>query len=176
MDNTFKKLRVLVVDGQQESAKLLRGALATLRVTDVAVAENSIAALKALSVDIYDVVFCDVGIGPIDLWEFAGRLRLDEKARNRRVPIIVMTQNPQLKLVELARDTGINDIIVRPLSVSAVKRRLQSAVLAPKPFIAADCFAGPDRRHKDRRELPVEPETRKDRRYHRRRTDAETGA
>lgn len=172
MDTTFQHLRVLVVDGQLEAVRLLRLALGALGVNDVAVAENSIAALNALNADIYDVVFCDLAIGPIDLWEFAGRLRLDNKARNRRVPIIVMTENPQLKLVELARDCGINDVIVRPLSINAVKRRLLSAMQAPKPFVSSDSFAGPDRRHKDRRDPPATPQARKERRYHRRRTDA----
>jgi CheY-like chemotaxis protein len=173
MPNSFKGLHVLVLDTHDDSVRLLRQALAVLGITDIAVADNSLAALKALTVDLYDVVFCDAVIGPIDLWEFSARLRLDSKGRNRRVPIILMTENPQMKLVELARDAGINDVVVRPLSVTAVQRRLQAAMV-PKPFVAADNFAGPDRRRKDRREIPGLTQSGKERRYRRRRTDEHT--
>jgi CheY-like chemotaxis protein len=172
MTNSFKGLHVLVVDAHEESVRLLRQTLSALGITDVAVADNSLAALKALSIDIYDVVFCDAVIGPIDLWEFSARLRLDPKGRNRRVPIILTTENPQQKLVELARDSGINDVVIRPLSVTAVRRRLESAMV-PKPFVTAESFAGPDRRRKDRREIAGLVQAR-DRRYRRRRTDEHT--
>ena len=86
MDTMFKNLQVLVIDGQPECVKLLRLALGALGINDIAVAENSIAALNALNLDIYDVVFCDLYIGPIDLWEFTARLRmLEGGADNKKV-------------------------------------------------------------------------------------------
>ena len=52
--------------------------------------------------------------------------------------------------VEMSRDQGITDVICRPMSPKTVTDKLRAALRAPRPFIAAPEFFGPDRRAKDR--------------------------
>jgi hypothetical protein len=70
----------------------------------------------------------------------------------------------------------VNGLLVRPLSVNAVKRKLTAMVLAPKPFVVAGGFAGPDRRkHKERRRPRNEESGCYSRKKARRKADQSTG-
>jgi two-component system chemotaxis response regulator CheY len=47
---------------------------------------------------------------------------------------------------ETARDLGVHDMICRPVSPKTVTTKLRAMLVAPRPFIAAPSFFGPDRR------------------------------
>jgi hypothetical protein len=78
------------------------------------------------------------------------------------------------------RDAGVNDVIVLPLTVGAIKRKLLGVLAPVKGFVEAESYFGPDRRrakdrHHTRRTLPGQSlrERRKGPRM-RRRTDIES--
>jgi hypothetical protein len=48
--------------------------------------------------------------------------------------------------VVTARDVGVTNVIVRPFSAATIERKLRAALDAPRPFIKAGSFFGPDRR------------------------------
>lgn len=169
---SFQKLHVLLVGGSPGNMALLRGLLASLGIEDIAISENSTSARLALAADDYQAVFCDETMGPTNAVAFAISLRRKVGAKNRRVPIILILERPQAQLVELARDAGIDGVILRPFSQVAVKRKLMSVLLNPKTFVNAGRYTGPDRRHKSRRASSGPDKTGKDRRKRgRRRSD-----
>ena len=63
-----------------------------------------------------------------------------------------------------ARDAGINDVIAKPVSAGAIERKLKSLLLAPRPFVTAKAFVGPDRRGSgERRNFGPRPTAGEDR-------------
>ena len=67
------------------------------------------------------------------------------------LPIFLICSSPVRRQVESARDDGVTDVLVRPVSAATIIRKLRIATLAPRPFILADDFFGPDRRGRGRR-------------------------
>src|SRR3546814_20715250 len=53
---------------------------------------------------------------------------------------------PDVGLVAAARDAGVNEIVVKPVSMEALVLRLMHVLKAPRPFIRSTGFVGPDRR------------------------------
>ena len=141
-------LNILIVDGKRANTRILRGILVSLGIRNATTVEDSAAALQCLSSDVYDVVFCDEGIGPLNPAAFARTVRHDATNRNHRVPLILMSDAPQRRLVEIARDCGINDFLAIPLSVTTVKRKLEAVLFSQKEFVRAENFVGPDRRRR----------------------------
>jgi len=61
-------------------------------------------------------------------------------------PLFIIYTNARQRQVEQARDIGVTDVLTHPVSASTIARKLQAALVAPRPFIAAPSFFGPDRR------------------------------
>lgn len=145
-------LHILIVDGKVGNARLLRGILLALGISNVVMAEDTATALEIMETAAFHVVFCDEAVGPLDAAGFVLSVRRKGKVRNPRTPIVLVSDGPQRAQVEQVRDAGINDLIVRPLSMSSVERKLHTLLAVPKPFIETEAFFGPDRRReRDRR-------------------------
>ena len=48
-----------------------------------------------------------------------------------------------------ARDAGVTEFIVKPITAKAVLDRLNAVIMKPRPFIKADGYIGPCRRRRD---------------------------
>ena len=78
---------------------------------------------------------------------------------NPYVPIIMLTAYSEMNRIVEARDSGVNEFVVKPISVNTLFSRIQAVIEKPRPFIRNNNFFGPDRRRKD---MPFnEPDRRK---------------
>ncbi len=50
--------------------------------------------------------------------------------------------------VELARDAGVNEFIVKPVTAQAIISRMNMLISKPRPFIRSEDYFGPDRRRR----------------------------
>jgi DNA-binding response OmpR family regulator len=62
------------------------------------------------------------------------------------IPIFALQERARRRDVIDARDEGVTDVITVPVSPRTLMRKLTAATLAPRPFIVAPDFFGPDRR------------------------------
>jgi CheY-like chemotaxis protein len=67
----------------------------------------------------------------------------------RFVPTIVLTGYTQMKMVSAARDGGANIVAKKPVSPKLLFDRILWLARAPRPFIEAGDYVGPDRRFQD---------------------------
>jgi len=139
-------VHVLIVDRKVGNAKLLRDMLLSLGLAGVEVAEDTACALDVLRSADFDAIFCDEAVGPLDVFGFAVAVRRRRGLRNPVIPIVMISDGPQRAQVERARDAGVNDLLVRPLSTNAVSRKLLALLTAPKLFVQTQAFCGPNRR------------------------------
>jgi len=54
-------------------------------------------------------------------------------------------------VVEVSRDSGANEALVKPVSASLLASRIQAVINSPRPFIKSPDFFGPDRRRKEQK-------------------------
>jgi two-component system chemotaxis response regulator CheY len=142
-------LKILIVDSKRTNSKLLRDVLGVLGIRQVHSVDEGPAAMNFLRANDVDAVFCDEAMGPDGPAAFVIGLRKDPSYH--KMPVFLMSNAPQKKQVEQARDAGVNDFLALPFSVNTVKNKLMSVLVAPKEFIKSDAFAGPDRRRRSRR-------------------------
>ncbi len=150
----FRHIRTLVIDPTGNSRTLLRRILANLGVLGVDAVNRTDEALLILRKNRYTVVFCDELAGPLDAFAFLRALRRDLDTRDVTVPVVMISAGAEFAKVAAARDVGMNDVIVKPVSVDTIGRKLTSLIMAPRAFVTAKAFVGPDRRRAgDRRQF-----------------------
>ena len=138
-------VHILIVGGKPGNARLLGGILVALGVSEVKLAADTGRALELLARRDFQAVFCHEAVGPLDTQAFVTTIRRGE-VRNPRIPILITASAPNRAQVERMRDTGINDVIVLPLTAGAVKRKLLGILAPVKGFVEAESYFGPDRR------------------------------
>src|SRR5262247_3616437 len=92
---------ILIVDGKASNAKLLRTVLSNLGVRFLTVVRDTTEALDLLSSNQFHALFCDEGVGPLDAIAFSIAVRHSSEVRNPRLPIIMVSNGPYRREVEL---------------------------------------------------------------------------
>jgi CheY-like chemotaxis protein len=139
-------LRALIVGGTPHAVTALRTAIGLIGIGKVDAVSRSTRALQCLRENKIDAVFCDESVEDIDGVPFALAARKAPGVLDPMLPIYLVCSAPKRRQVEGARDDGLTDVLVRPISAATVIRKLRSAVIAPRPFIVVGDFFGPDRR------------------------------
>lgn len=143
----FRDIRTLIIDPSGHSKALLKSLLTTLEVARVVTVANTDEALLTLRREAFSIVFCDEMAGPLDPFVFLKTLRRDLATRDVTVPVVLVSAGADYSKIIAARDAGMNDVMAKPVSAETVERKLRSLLLAPRSFITAKAFVGPDRRH-----------------------------
>lgn len=145
---SFRRLDILVADPSNHMASLVAQMLWHLKVHEVAEAVTSDAALVLLRARKFHAVILDDLLGPMDGIALTRALRSSADNPNRDIPIIMMSANPEAARIVEARDAGITEFLRKPFAAQHVATRLHAIMKAPRPFITAEAYVGPDRRRK----------------------------
>lgn len=141
--------RVLIVGAKGHAGPVLRTVLTTAGISRIVVVDEPQRALETLCAERFTAVFVEGGT-ELDGVPFAQAARRNPALLNPMIPIFVVYGGARRRDVERSRDDGVTDVICRPMSPKTVTDKLRAALSAPRPFIAAPDFFGPDRRAKDR--------------------------
>ena len=94
----------------------------------------------------------------LDGISFIERVRKDPNSPNPYVPIIVCSGNTERRQVIAARDAGMSEYLVKPVSPKSIYSRICSVLENDRVFVRNGKYFGPDRR---RRSVVVGKERRK---------------
>ncbi len=141
--------RILVVGAKGQSGTMLRTVLTAIGLHRIVLIDEPRRALELLGTEHFDAVFVEGGTQLGDT-SFALAVRHGAMLLNPMIPIFAVYDGARRTDVEKARDQGITDVICRPMSPKTVAAKLRAALIAPRPFIAAPAFFGPDRRAMER--------------------------
>jgi two-component system, chemotaxis family, chemotaxis protein CheY len=155
----FDTLDVLVVDPSPHMTTLVVSMLRHLKVGKVQEAASSSAALTKLQQRKFNVVVIEDNIAPVDGVELTKALRAMTDCPSRDAAVIMMSSAPGAARIAEARDAGITEFLRKPFAGNHLATRLESILVAPRAFIAAPGYAGPDRRRRER--SPSGPDRRR---------------
>ena len=141
--------RVLVVGAKGQTGPLMRTVLTAAGLSKVILIDEPRRAMEILGAEQIDAVFVEAS-ARLDDVSFALAVRRSSLALNPMIPIFAVYGGARRRDVERERDEGITDVICRPVSPKTIADKLRVALAAPRPFIAAAGFFGPDRRAKER--------------------------
>lgn len=142
----FNRLRFLLIDDNAHMRRILRTLLHGFGSREVYEAEDGAAGLEAFTHNIPDIVITDWAMPIFDGLELTQMIRQPGANANPFVPIIMLTGHSEKKRVMAARDCGVTEFLVKPISANALYQRILTVVVNPRPFIKTKTFFGPDRR------------------------------
>lgn len=109
-------------------------------------AADGAAALEILREHPVDLVIVDFNMFPLDGVEFTRLVRNSPDSANPYLPIIMMTGHSEKSRVYEARDAGVTEFVVKPITAKAILDRIQAVIFRPRPYVKTDGYFGPDRR------------------------------
>ena len=155
----LKDLSVLVVEDVDHFRELIVTILNTLEIENVIEARNGLEAIDALKKNRVDFVFMDWKMAGLDGIECVKLIREGTAKSGPYIPVIMITGNASKELFALARDAGVNELLVKPISARSLLSCFIRVLERENVFVNAKDYFGPDRRkanlpreEKDRRE------------------------
>src|SRR6202140_4843289 len=142
----FSALRFLVVEDNAHMRRILRALLLGFGSREVHEAEDGAAGLGAFNKFKPDIVIIDWAMPIFDGLEFARMIRQPDTNASPFTPIIMLTGHSERKRVMDARDAGVTEFMVKPISAKGLHQRIVSVVANPRRFIRTTGYFGPDRR------------------------------
>jgi CheY-like chemotaxis protein len=160
----FSRQRVLVVGAKTHAVQLLRSVLVIGGITKIVYVEDGETALELLGTEPFQAVFCDCVVTSAGV-PFVAAARRSKSVRNPMIAIFLLKERASRRDVEVARDSGATGVVTVPISPKTLYAKLEAAANAPRSFIVAGEFFGPDRRARlrpafggaDRRKLTPRP-------------------
>ena len=83
---------------------------------------------------------------PIDGIEMIKSIRSSNDDHLRYVPIIMLTGYSERARILAARDSGINEYLLKPVSAKMLYSRIRAVIEQPRRFVKTNSYFGPDRR------------------------------
>ena len=141
-------LRVLLVDDNPHMRAIVAAILTGVGVHRLQECWDGAGALEALREWPADVAIVDFQMQPVDGVEFTRMVRNAADSPNPFLPIIMLTGHAERTRVVEARDAGVSEFVVKPVTARAVLDRLNAVVARPRPFVRTSDYFGPDRRRR----------------------------
>lgn len=142
----FENLRFVVVDDNTHMRRIVRTLLRAFGARDIYEAEDGASGLEAVEAYTPDILIADIKMPIFDGIELTQMIRNPDGSKHPFLPIIILTGYSEKKHVIQARDAGATEFLCKPVSATALYRRIQNVVENPRPFIRTKSYFGPDRR------------------------------
>jgi DNA-binding response OmpR family regulator len=137
--------RVMVVDPQPASARLIGELMRDIARSQIWVAESNDKAIRlAASYDPH-IIFVELKSGPVEGIKFTRELRRSHLAA-RYAPVIMVTGQATAAGILGARDAGVHEFLRKPFTLKDLLRRLEAVTLRQRDWVEAVGYVGPDRR------------------------------
>ncbi len=148
MDDQLASLKVIIADDNVHLRMIVVSILAGVGVTRVKEFSDGEQAFHGVRDWTPDIAIVDFRMHPVDGVQFTKQVRnLTDKTKSE-LPIIMLTGYADKARVFEARDAGVTELIVKPLTAQALFDRVNAVIYRPRPFIRVATYCGPCRRRR----------------------------
>ena len=142
----LKKTRVLIVDDDASTRKLVNTLLVSMGVSDIFEATDGMVGLELVQKTAPDVVVLDWQMPRLQGPNFMRIVRSPDTFPYPAVPVIMLTGHGEYSKVKEAISVGVNEFLVKPVSSKALLDRLVAVLFNPRPMIRKRGYYGPELR------------------------------
>ena len=146
--STSIPITILIVDDNQHMRGILKELLRAAGVSDIKEASDPLEAFEYMKSSLIDLLLVDLAMPLMDGVEFIRMVRTNENSPNHFLPIIMITGHSERSRVNAARDAGVNEFLVKPVTAKGLMERLSLILNRPRNFVKSKQYFGPDRRRK----------------------------
>lgn len=144
----LENIKFLIVDDNAFMRSIVKSVLNSLDARYFREATNGAEALKVLQGFEPDIAIVDWEMQPLNGIELVKMIRTGADSLNPFLPIIMLSGHSEVSRVMEARDAGVNEFVVKPISVKSLFSRIDSLIHKPRDFVRTSRFFGPDRRRR----------------------------
>jgi two-component system chemotaxis response regulator CheY len=146
LSDYLRHVSIMIVDDQEFNAKILRQMLRVLGASDIRVFNNGEDAWEDFKERPVDMVITDWKMQPMSGLKLTNLIRNSPDSPNVFVPMILVTAFREREHVFKARDAGVTEYVVKPVSPRGLFSRIEAVIERPRRFVRVGDFFGPDRR------------------------------
>ena len=148
MTTGLETLRVLLADDNPHMREIVGVLLQNYGIKHVRSVGDGSQGMNELRHWPADLAIVDFKMAPMDGVEFTRLIRNSADSRNPYLPIIMMTGHSARQRVCEARDAGVNEFVVKPVTARTLLDRIMSVIYRPRAFVRTGDYFGPDRRRR----------------------------
>ncbi len=145
---SLRNVSLLIVDDSIVVRRLIKWALKSSDAGAIRDAADAAGALRVLESFSPDVILVNWRTQPVDGLELVRRVRSSETGAHAFARIVMMSRCSKCRQVLAARDAGVDEFLVKPLSRAGLLVGIRAVIDNPRPFSRTEGFFGPDRRRK----------------------------
>jgi CheY-like chemotaxis protein len=138
--------KVLVIDDEHYTRKVIRTLLMTMGVKSIQEAPDGHAGLEIIRTFAPHIVLCDWEMPGLDGPGFVRAVRSPETFPYPDVPIIMLTAHGERSRVVEAARLGVHEYLLKPVSSQALQARLLSVITNPRKMVRKGDYYGPEPR------------------------------
>jgi two-component system, chemotaxis family, chemotaxis protein CheY len=142
----LQRLNILIVDGNAHMRRVTRTMLTNLGAKSVIEAPDGLAALESIRTCDPDVMLLDWDMPVLSGLEVMRIVRSPGVFPRPNLPIIMLTNRGHRSAVLQALREGAHEFLVKPTSAKALRDRLTSIALKPRPMMRLGAFYVPEPR------------------------------
>ncbi len=144
--SALRHLNILLVDDNPHMRAITAAILRSSGIRNIREGSDGAMALNSLREHPTDLAIVDFNMFPLDGVEFTRLVRNSPDSVDPYLPIIMMTGHSEKGRVMEARDSGVTEFVVKPITAKAIFDRIQAVIVRPRAFVKTDGYFGPDRR------------------------------
>ena len=145
---SLRDVSLLIVDDSIVIRSLIKWALKSSDAGAIRGAADGARALRVLEGFSPDVILLNWRAQPVDGLSFVRRVRNSETSAHAFARIVMMSRCRRYRQWLAARDAGVDEFLVKPLSRAGLLAGIRAVIDNPRPFNCTDDYFGPDRRRK----------------------------
>lgn len=149
MSVSLSRVRFLIVDDNTHAVNLVKAMLRGFGADQLYDAQTIDTAQRRMKITPCDIVILDYMLGAEEGVTFARWLRNDPDSPAPYTPIILLTGHADRPKIVAARDAGVNEFCVKPVTPADLMKRIAWVIDRPRPFVRSETYFGPDRRRHD---------------------------
>ena len=145
---TLATVDMMIVDDNLPMRTLLRSVLRAVGVVRIREASDGEDALDQLSMRPADLILLDHAMPGITGIDLVRTLRSNPDHISCKARIVMITGYGDRQHVAAARDAGVDEFLVKPITIRGLLLRLEAALAKGRDFVEVESFQGPDRRRR----------------------------
>ena len=149
MSVSLSRVRFLIVDDNTHAVNLVKAMLRGFGADQLYDAQTVDSAQRRMKITPCDIVILDYMLGAEEGVTFARWLRNDPDSPAPYTPIILLTGHADRPKIVAARDAGVNEFCVKPVTPADLMKRIAWVIDRARPFVRSQSYFGPDRRRHD---------------------------
>lgn len=126
--SVYQKYSLLIVDDHKTMLQIVHNLLSQIGFADIDAAVDGVGALERMRSKRYDLIISDWNMPNMDGMQLLKHVRASDNPQVKALPFILVTAESKPENIIAAKQAGVNNYVVKPLSLVTLKQRIDTTL------------------------------------------------